>query len=94
MKKLGLRSSQPSAPKYKKAKNEHLAVPNTLNREFNVINPNQIWCGDVTYIWIGKRRTNEGLSTKEIQRCLKRYVVRELYPLILDDLQNIGGILT
>jgi putative transposase len=55
MKKLGLRSSQPSAPKYKKSNNEHLAVPNTLNREFDVKNPNQIWCGDVTYIWIEKR---------------------------------------
>jgi putative transposase len=55
MKKLGLRSSQPSAPKYKKTNNEHLAVPNTLNREFDVKNPNQIWCGDVMYIWIGKR---------------------------------------
>lgn len=29
------------------------------------------------------RRTQEGLSTKEIQRCLKRYIVRELYPLIM-----------
>ncbi|ASL95984.1 IS110 family transposase (plasmid) [Serratia marcescens] len=28
------------------------------------------------------RRTSEGLSTKEILRCLKRYIVRELYPLI------------
>jgi putative transposase len=55
MKKLGLRSSQPSAPKYKKASNEHLAMPNTLNREFDVKNSNQVWCGDVTYIWIGKR---------------------------------------
>jgi len=32
------------------------------------------------------RRTKEGLTTKEIQRCLKRYIVRELFPLILDDL--------
>lgn len=32
------------------------------------------------------RRTSEGLSTKEILRCLKRYIVRELYPLILSDL--------
>jgi transposase len=32
------------------------------------------------------RRTREGLSTKEILRCLKRYIVRELYPLILSDL--------
>jgi transposase len=34
------------------------------------------------------RRTAEGLSTKEIQRCLKRYIVRELYPLILADLDE------
>jgi transposase len=33
-----------------------------------------------------QRRTGEGLSTKEILRCLKRYIVRELYPLILTDL--------
>lgn len=34
------------------------------------------------------RRTAEGLSNKEIQRCLKRYLVRELYPLILADLKD------
>lgn len=34
------------------------------------------------------RRTAQGLSTKEIQRCLKRYIVRELYPLILADLHG------
>jgi transposase len=32
------------------------------------------------------RRTKEGMSRKEIHRCLKRYLVRELYPLILEDL--------
>ncbi|QQD30070.1 IS110 family transposase [Pseudomonas simiae] len=32
------------------------------------------------------RRTAEGLSSKEIQRCLKRYIIRDLYPLILADL--------
>lgn len=32
------------------------------------------------------RRTGEGLSTKEILRWLKRYIIRELYPLILSDL--------
>lgn len=36
-----------------------------------------------------ERRTKEGLSGKEIQRCLKRYLVRELYPLIMADLQSI-----
>lgn len=33
-----------------------------------------------------ERRTAEGMSNKEIHRCLKRYIVRELYPLILADL--------
>ena len=37
------------------------------------------------------RRTAEGLSTKEIQRYLKRYIVRELYPLILADLADAAG---
>ena len=37
------------------------------------------------------RRTAEGLSTKEIQRCLKRYIIRELYPLILADLADAAG---
>ena len=34
------------------------------------------------------RRTGERLSKKEIRRCLKRYIVRELYPLILADLKD------
>ena len=34
------------------------------------------------------RRTKEGKSAKEIQRCLKRYIIRELYPLILADLND------
>lgn len=33
-----------------------------------------------------KRRTTEGLSKREIIRCLKRYVARELYPIVLTDL--------
>lgn len=37
-----------------------------------------------------ERRTAEGLTTKEIYRCLKRYIVRELYPLILSDLKRIN----
>lgn len=35
-----------------------------------------------------ERRTREGRTTKEIHRCLKRYIVRELYPLILADLAD------
>lgn len=35
-----------------------------------------------------ERRRGEGRSLKEIVRCLKRYLVRELHPLILADLRN------
>lgn len=35
-----------------------------------------------------ERRTKEGMSNKEIHRCLKRYIVRELYPLVLADLTD------
>ncbi|MGQ0432716.1 MAG: IS110 family transposase, partial [Microthrixaceae bacterium] len=31
-----------------------------------------------------EKRTADGLSKREIKRCLKRYVARELYPLIRD----------
>ena len=26
-------------------------ILNTLNREFDVPEPNKVWCGDITYIW-------------------------------------------
>lgn len=34
-----------------------------------------------------QKRSAEGLSNKEIHRCVNRYVVRELYPYILTDLK-------
>ncbi len=30
-------------------------MPNILDREFDVSEPNKAWCGDVTYIWLGTR---------------------------------------
>lgn len=27
-------------------------IPNILNRVFDVPAPNQVWCGDITYIWV------------------------------------------
>lgn len=30
-------------------------IPNLLDRQFAVTQPNQVWCGDVTYIWTGNR---------------------------------------
>lgn len=55
MKQLGLVSCQLRKHSYKKSTAEHICIPNTLAREFNVLGPNQVWCGDVTYIWTGKR---------------------------------------
>lgn len=55
MKVLELVSCQLPNHSYKKAEQEHVAIPNKLDRQFTVSKPNQVWCGDVTYIWIGTR---------------------------------------
>ncbi|TLU59453.1 IS3 family transposase [Thalassotalea litorea] len=55
MKKLGLVSCQLPKHAYKKASKEHVTIPNLLERQFDVVEPNQVWCGDVTYIWTGCR---------------------------------------
>jgi len=55
MVEMGLVSCQQPQHAYKKCDAEHVALPNTLNREFEVLKPNSVWCGDVTYIWIGSR---------------------------------------
>ena len=55
MKQLKLVSTQLPAHRYKKASKPHISIPNTLNRDFSPQRPNQVWCGDVTYIWTGQR---------------------------------------
>ena len=55
MKKLDIQSCQLPNHRYKKANQAHIEIPNHLNRQFNVTLPNQVWCGDVTYIWTGCR---------------------------------------
>lgn len=55
MRRLGLVSTQQPAHRYKQASQPHSCIPNTLNREFNPVAPNRVWCGDVTYIWTGQR---------------------------------------
>ncbi|MDR8362774.1 IS3 family transposase [Pseudomonas sp. JL3] len=51
MRELDLVSKQPGSHAYKRATVERLDIPNILNREFDVPAPNQVWCGDITYIW-------------------------------------------
>ena len=36
------------------------------------------------------RRTAQGLSKKEIMRCLKRYVVREVHTALLADFNDLA----
>ena len=55
MKELGFTSCQLPSHKYKKQGSEHVEIPNLLDRQFAVTEPNQVWCGDVTYIWTGSR---------------------------------------
>lgn len=68
-------------------------IRHRLNRSGSRIANNAIWIITLirmrsdprTKLYV-KRRTKEGMSNKEIQRCLKRYIARELFPKILNDL--------
>ena len=55
MKLLGLVSSQQPVHRYRKADQPHVNIPNRLDRAFDVAEPNQVWTGDITYVWTGKR---------------------------------------
>src|SRR5215210_4007524 len=41
-----------------------------------------------------RKRTQEGRTLPEIRRCLKRYIAREIYPLLLADLATAASVLT
>ena len=49
MKEQGLVSCQLVRHKYKKAAQAHVEIPNTLERQFAVCQPDQVWCGDITF---------------------------------------------
>jgi len=55
MRALNLVSCQEPKHAYKKSTKEHVTIPNILNREFAATAPDEVWCGDVTYIWAGRR---------------------------------------
>ncbi|WP_420833553.1 IS3 family transposase [Shewanella pneumatophori] len=55
MRDAGLSSSQPRKHRYKVANDESKIAPNLLKRQFNVEAINQVWCGDVTYVWSGTK---------------------------------------
>ena len=55
MQEMNLICKQPGSHAYKNATVERVDIPNVLNREFDVEKPNQVWCGDITFIWAGNR---------------------------------------
>ncbi len=55
MQEANLVSRQPRRAPYKHARQEKPEVPNRLNREFAVERPDQVWCGDITYLWADGR---------------------------------------
>jgi transposase InsO family protein len=55
MNEIGITSKQPGKHRYAALKQERPDIPNLLDREFSVSAPNQVWCGDITYIWAGNR---------------------------------------
>jgi putative transposase len=44
---------QPGPHVYKQATVERPDIPNVLDRQFDVDHANQVWCGDISYIWSG-----------------------------------------
>jgi len=54
MKEAGIVSKQPNKRhRYKVSDKVSTIADNVLNRQFDVTAPNQVWCGDVTYVWCG-----------------------------------------
>lgn len=66
MKEAGLASKQPGAHRYKVGQSERPDIPNLLAREFDVPQPNQVWCGDIAYVWIG----SVGISWPQCLTCI------------------------
>ena len=54
MSEQGLICKQPGPHAYKQATVERIDIPNHLAREFVVDQPDQVWCGDITYVWTGQ----------------------------------------
>ncbi len=52
MKEAGIESKQPGAHRYKVLEQESVIAPNILNRKFKVSKANEVWCSDVTFLWV------------------------------------------
>lgn len=50
MQECGLTSRQPVKHRYRVNEDNNPALPNLLNRQFNPVAPNRVWCGDISFI--------------------------------------------
>jgi putative transposase len=54
MKEAGLVSTQCRRHRYRLAQEAPVITPNHIDRQFAMTQANQVWCGDVTYVWCGQ----------------------------------------
>lgn len=75
MKEAGLISKQGGAHKYKLASHERPEIPNILERKFNVNQVNEVWCGDITYIWAGSKWCYLAVVLDLYSRCVVGWAI-------------------
>ena len=66
----GLVSGQPGH-RYKRTGQAHVDIPYFLDRQVDVNTPNNVWCGDITYVWTGEQRSYLAVV---INLCARRVV--------------------
>ncbi|SIO96366.1 Integrase core domain protein [Vibrio spartinae] len=97
MKEAGLISKQPGVHRYKTGGMKRSDIPNQLTRQFDVHSPNEVWCGDITYIWAEGRwrylTVILDLYTRQVViRSLKSEWIPEMgYSSVREAKQDISG---
>lgn len=77
MREAGLASKQPGQPRYRAPKSERPDIPNLLDRQFQPERMNQVWCGDITYIWTGQRWAYLAVVLDLYARCVVGWAMSE-----------------
>ncbi|SMC30027.1 putative transposase [Andreprevotia lacus DSM 23236] len=77
MQEAGLRSKQPGSHQYRSPQGERPDLPNRLARDFAPAQPNQVWCGDITYVWTGSRWAYLAVVLDLYARCVVGWAMSE-----------------